>query len=138
MGVERGLRRVAGVILYRDGKVLLQHRDDKPEIFSPGAWSIFGGKLEDAEEPEDGARREIEEELGLVLKGPLALIHHDTDEVRERFFYAAPLPVPPEALTLMEGQGMALLAREELEGRALVVNQRAVLEAFFHDHLPRL
>ena len=126
MGVS-GPRRVAGVILHREGRVLLQHRDDKPEIRFPGAWAIFGGHVEDGEEPEEAARREMEEELGLRLEGPLTLAHHSVREDRERFFYAAPLPVPPEELTLHEGQGMALLSREDLETYPLVPLHREIL-----------
>src|SRR5213082_3324237 len=88
------LKRVAGVILYREGRVLLQHRDDDPAIRWPGAWAIFGGHVEAGETPEQAARRELEEELGLRLDGDLSLVYHGEDETRERFIYAAPLPVP--------------------------------------------
>src|SRR5690242_11784740 len=95
--------RVAGVILHRDGKVLLQHRDDDPAIIAPGKWAIFGGHIEPGEEPVAAARREIEEELGLLLEGELRLLYHADSEGRERFFFSAPLTVPLEALTLREG-----------------------------------
>jgi 8-oxo-dGTP diphosphatase len=124
-------RRVAGVILYRDGRVLLQHRDNKPSIRWPGAWAIFGGHVEDRETPEEGARREIEEELELRLEGALRLVYHSVREDRERFFFAAPLPVPPEALTLHEGQGMALFSREELDRCLVVPLHKEILETFF-------
>ncbi|HTE20616.1 MAG TPA: NUDIX domain-containing protein [Armatimonadota bacterium] len=123
--------RVAGVILHREGRVLLQHRDDNPAIRWPGAWAIFGGHVEEGEEPEDAARREIEEELGLRLDGPLSPVYHGADEHRERFIFAEPLPVPPEALTLMEGQGMALLSPAEFEGYPLVPIHREILDGFF-------
>jgi 8-oxo-dGTP diphosphatase len=121
---------VAGVILHREGKVLLQHRDDKPDIAWPGAWTIFGGHVEPGEDPETAARREMEEELGLRLTGPLPLVYHSIQDGRERFFYVAELTVPVEALVLMEGQGMALLAREELEEYAVVPIHREILERF--------
>jgi 8-oxo-dGTP pyrophosphatase MutT (NUDIX family) len=123
---------VAGVILHREGKVLLQHRDDRPDIVWPGAWAIFGGHVEPGEEPETAARREMEEELGLRLEGPLPLVYHGVRDGRERFFYAAELPVPVGTLVLMEGQGMALLARKELEAYPVVPIHREILEQFFH------
>ena len=131
MGVTGGKPRVAGVILHREGRVLLQHRDDDPGIRWPGAWAIFGGHVEEGEAPEDAARREVEEELGLRLEGPLALVYHGEDATRERFIFAAPLPVPPEELTLMEGQGMALLARTDFDAYPLVPIHRRILEAFY-------
>ncbi|MFA5594546.1 MAG: NUDIX domain-containing protein, partial [Trueperaceae bacterium] len=60
-----GRRPVAGaVLLHPDGRVLLQHRDDKPGIESPGKWSLFGGGLDEGEEPAEAMLREIEEEIG--------------------------------------------------------------------------
>ena len=123
--------RVAAVILHREGRVLLQHRDDRPDIRFPGAWAIFGGHVEKEETPEQAARREIEEELGLRLRGPLALVYHDADESRERFVFAAALPVPPEELTLTEGQGMRLFTRDELAAFPLVPIHREIVEGFF-------
>lgn len=65
----------AGVLLYRlapEIEVLLVHpggpywrRKD------PGAWQIPKGAIDDGEEPEAAARREVEEEIGLALTGRL-------------------------------------------------------------------
>ncbi|HEU4752176.1 MAG TPA: NUDIX domain-containing protein [Armatimonadota bacterium] len=128
--------RVAGVILYREGRVLLQHRDDRPDIVYPGAWAIFGGHVEADEDPETAARREIEEELGLRLDGPLDLVARQELPGRQRTIFAAPLPVPPDQLTLHEGQGMALLSRADLAAYNVVPSHREVLERFL-DRLTR-
>jgi 8-oxo-dGTP diphosphatase len=130
-------RRVAGIILHREGRVLLQHRDDKPGITAPGAWAIFGGHLEPGEEPDNGARREVAEELGLCLEGPLELVHQDEEAGRIRYFYAAFLDVPPAELDLREGQGMALLAPEDLDRYPLVPSHRAILRRFFAERSGR-
>ena len=124
---------VAGVILVREGAVLLQHRDDIPTIRFPGSWAIFGGHVEAGETPEAAARREVEEELCFRLEGPLTLIHHARypEEGRERFFFAAELPVPLSALTLCEGQGMALLRPDEFAHYPLVPLHREILERYF-------
>lgn len=60
---------IAGAILVStSGSLLLQRRDDNPEILSPNMISIFGGS---AEEGEDDllqcAMREVEEETGIAL-----------------------------------------------------------------------
>lgn len=57
----------AGVIVYRDGKVLLQERKDN------GKWALHAGGLEIGEELEDTARRELLEETGLAA-GQLELL----------------------------------------------------------------
>lgn len=127
--------KVAGVILHRDGKALLQHRDDIPTIYWPGAWAIFGGMVEEGETPEEAVRREMMEELSLALEGPLDLIEHQVDEQRERYFYASPLLVPLEALRLQEGQGMALLTLDELKDYPVIPLHLKILEAYFKKSL---
>jgi len=122
---------VAAVILHREGRVLLQHRDDRPGVLFPGAWALFGGHLEPGEEPEAAARREIEEELGFRLEGPLPLFHHAVYPDRERFFFCAALTLAPEQLTLSEGQGMALVGPDQLDGLEIPAYQRPILERFF-------
>lgn len=120
---------VAGVLLHQGGRVLLQHRDNRPDIVYPNTWAIFGGHLEPGEDPELGARREVEEELGLRLEGPLELLYSDDDGDRHRTFYAAALEVPLDRLTLTEGQGMALLSAEEVATLPVVpLHRRIVLE----------
>ncbi len=75
----------AGVLAYRTQagriEVLLVHPGgpfwaDKDE----GAWSIPKGEFGAAENPEDAARREFAEELGLALSAPLRPL----GEIRQR------------------------------------------------------
>ena len=48
----------AGVIVYDDGKILLQERKDN------GKWALHAGGVEVGEELEETARRELLEETG--------------------------------------------------------------------------
>jgi len=121
------------VILHREGRVLLQHRDDDPAIRWPGAWALFGGHMEPNESPEETARREIEEELGLSLEGTLELVYHGTSESVERWIYAAPLLVLPDSLTLAEGQGMALISSDDVDGYPVVPLHRQILDRWWAD-----
>src|SRR5258708_2279088 len=50
------------VLLLADGAVLLQLRDEKPEISDPGLWVFPGGHCEPGEAREAGALREFFEE----------------------------------------------------------------------------
>jgi 8-oxo-dGTP pyrophosphatase MutT (NUDIX family) len=61
------------------GAVLLQERDEHAPI-DPDRWGLSGGHLEPGETPEDGARREVEEETGVRLE-PGTLHLFDTFDV---------------------------------------------------------
>jgi 8-oxo-dGTP diphosphatase len=124
-------RRVAGVILHRGGRVLLQLRDARPDIPWPDTWAIFGGHLDPGEDPEDGAAREMAEELGLLLKPPLELVYHGEDEHRRRWIFAAPLEIDPGDLTLFEGQKMELVSEAQLDRLRIVPLHREILQGFF-------
>lgn len=52
------------LILLDDNRYLMQLRDDKPGIFYPDHWGLFGGAMEAGEDGETALRRELKEELG--------------------------------------------------------------------------
>jgi ADP-ribose pyrophosphatase YjhB (NUDIX family) len=60
------------VLVDRRGWILLQERDEHPEI-DPDRWGYCGGHLEDGEDFEEGAYRELVEETGVELDGGLEL-----------------------------------------------------------------
>ena len=104
---------VALAMLQREGRWLMQLRDEIPTIVAPGCWGLFGGHLEAGETPEQGLRRELLEEISwqplaleLVLVHP---IHRRTAHV-----FRGELSVPLEQLQLLEGQDLALIRAEEL------------------------
>jgi 8-oxo-dGTP diphosphatase len=53
-----------GGFIHRDGKVLLIKRKFEP---NKGRWSLPGGLLEVGEDPEEAAKREVREELGIEV-----------------------------------------------------------------------
>ncbi|MFA6139923.1 MAG: NUDIX hydrolase [Hyphomicrobium sp.] len=56
-------RAAASAVLFRGEAVLLVERDRGP---SEGLWSLPGGSIEAGETAEDAARREVQEETGLI------------------------------------------------------------------------
>ena len=66
----------AVAVIRRDGKVLIQKRPEKGLL--AGLWEFPGGKVERGETPAQALRREIKEELGIVLKSVtfLAKVKH--------------------------------------------------------------
>ncbi len=70
------------VVLLVDprGWVLLQERDEHAPI-APDKWSMVGGHVEDGEEFEPAAYRELEEETGIRLEpGGLRLWRDDVNQ----------------------------------------------------------
>lgn len=60
------IRSSAGVIPVRPGgAVLLQLRDNRPDVGSGNCWGVLGGYVEPGESAVDAAWREIEEEVGV-------------------------------------------------------------------------
>jgi 8-oxo-dGTP diphosphatase len=57
-------------LIDRNGKFLLQQRDDILNIVQPGKIGMFGGHREDGETFVECAIREIGEEVGLELEPP--------------------------------------------------------------------
>lgn len=106
---------VVAVIHLDDGRYLMQLRDDKPGIFYPDHWGLFGGAVDAGEEPEQALRRELHEELNLDV--PLAALSYFTRmdfdfeqlgaKTCYRIFYDVPLAVAAlPALRLGEGRLM--------------------------------
>lgn len=61
-----------GVMLLRDGKILLGKRHEDPEkaqseLNGAGTWTMPGGKLHYQETFENGAYREVMEETGIAI-----------------------------------------------------------------------
>lgn len=126
------------VILLVDpqGRILLQERDEHAPI-SPDTWGMVGGHVEDGEEFEPAAYRELEEETGVRLPpGGLRLWR------AEQFGYvgaAAPnrytLWVAPTTLTdadivVGEGRQIVFVRPEALGGLALSESAAHFLPAF--------
>lgn len=59
---------VCALLILENKKYFMQLRDDKPGIFYPGHWGLFGGGVEYGEEPEEAINRELMEEIGLKNK----------------------------------------------------------------------
>lgn len=105
---------VALALLEREGRWLLQLRDDVPHIIAPGCWSLFGGHLDPGETPEQALRRELREEIAWEAGRLAFCFRHDRPERSLHYFHAT-LTAPLEALQLLEGQDMALVDLAALE-----------------------
>jgi 8-oxo-dGTP diphosphatase len=79
-----------GILLLKEGKVLLGKRHDDPAkassaLHGEGTWTMPGGKLHYGESFLDGARRELREETGMELVG-VEVISLSNDRVHDAQF----------------------------------------------------
>jgi 8-oxo-dGTP pyrophosphatase MutT (NUDIX family) len=58
---------VVGLIVCDDGRYLMQLRSQKPGIFYPGHWGLFGGAVDPGETADAALSRELREELGIEI-----------------------------------------------------------------------
>jgi len=75
-----------GVMLLRNGKILLGKRHDDPAkakslLNGAGKWTMPGGKLKFGESFEEGAKREVLEETGIsIAKVSVLCVNNDVVE----------------------------------------------------------
>jgi mutator protein MutT len=100
-----------GLIVAEDGRLLLQHREDKPGLPGANLWGFFGGHIEPGERTEMAFLREMSEELGWRPRHFELFTTREVDSGGWRLtshVFAAHLDVSLSLLTLGEGQAMAL------------------------------
>ena len=104
---------VSLAMLHRDGRWLMQLRDEIPTIVAPGCWGLFGGPLDPGETPEQALRRELLEEISWQPPAlELVMVHHI--HRRTAHLFRSELSVPLEQLKLLEGEDLGLVSPEEL------------------------
>jgi 8-oxo-dGTP diphosphatase len=125
------MKKFAHAVILVGGAYGLQLRDNIPGIAYPGMWSLFGGALELDEDPEQGLRREIMEELGIALEGCRLLWQIDRfsefwrQASRHWVFVADATQAWPSHL-LREGKAAGLFRFEELPREIVPLAREAI------------
>jgi 8-oxo-dGTP pyrophosphatase MutT (NUDIX family) len=104
-------------MLTKDGRLVLQLRDDKPDIHYPNMITAFGGGAEPDETPVECALRELAEETGIQARaedltwlGAVSKVDFRGHPTASVFFLLT--GVDPDALVITEGS-MILLSYAE-------------------------
>ena len=96
-------------------------RDNKEDIFFPGHWGLFGGGVEECEQPIDAFHRALKEELGLEIAESRLLTRFELDLVPMELkliyyeFFEVSLPAATVAtLDLCEGVVFKAFSRAQV------------------------
>ena len=107
IGQKRFTVTTAAAIFDDDGKVLLLEHVFRPD----SGWGLPGGFLSSGEQPEEGLRRELREEIGVELKDVKLLFARNLGRLRqvEIHFRAKAVGVPqPRSLEIKSAEWFAL------------------------------
>jgi len=79
-----------GIMLLKDGKILLGKRNDDPikadsELRGEGSWTLPGGKIHFSERIQDAAKREVKEETGIIAN-KLKIVSVTNDLAKDAHF----------------------------------------------------
>lgn len=114
---------VAAIIVVERQGYLLQLRDNRPDIFFPDHWGLFGGAIEPGESEEAALRRELAEEIGIDLPPGVAryVTRIDIDWNRPgcgsktRVFFEITLAAERvRSLVLQEGADLRVFSPDEI------------------------
>lgn len=119
---------VVGLIVCDDGRYLMQLRSQKPGIFYPGHWGLFGGAVDAGETADAALSRELREELGVDLPVPRYFTEFTFDfnfsgkgRVWRRYYKIEIAADAVEDMVLGEGSDLrTFAAREVLIGQRVV------------------
>jgi 8-oxo-dGTP pyrophosphatase MutT (NUDIX family) len=112
----------AAILLATDGRYLLQHRDNRPDIWDPDRWGLFGGAIDPGETPEAALARELVEELELRPRAGLSYFTQVAWDyarwghgIKLRYYFEVKVTdAELRGAVQHEGQGMRLFTREEI------------------------
>jgi 8-oxo-dGTP pyrophosphatase MutT (NUDIX family) len=123
------------IVEDRHGRLLMQLRDDRPDVPAGGLWAFFGGGIEPGEGYEAAAIRELAEETGLVFApGELRPFVRVVTVERNRtrlYVFRVRRQIDPAGIRLAEGAGFAFLTRAQAERYPTVEPVPAVIAAHF-------
>ena len=119
---------VVTCILLNKGKYVMQLRDDKPDINSPGLWGLFGGYRREFEDPMTAISRELKEELGIEINPVRRFI--DGIEYTSHLIFLEDISNQYDQIVLGEGQDFGSFSLAELGGMKVSAFSLEILKKF--------
>jgi 8-oxo-dGTP pyrophosphatase MutT (NUDIX family) len=113
MANENDAEGILVILVDREGRLLLQLREDKQGIALPGVWCVPGGALEPGESPSEATRRELQEETGQAVE-PLHFVASVRPDRRTAHVFSGGARFAEAAIVVGEGQAFRFFSWEEI------------------------
>ncbi|MEW5941833.1 MAG: NUDIX domain-containing protein [Chloroflexota bacterium] len=127
---------VAIILQNERSEVLLQLRDNNPNIAFANSWTLPGGVVETNETPEQAAERELAEETGIHLELSPWKVYKRKPQNRkftiEQHIYTGKTRLEVSEMTLGEGQALKFFGRKELTALSIAYDFDKLLEEFYN------
>lgn len=139
------MQRFSSIVLVDDrGWVLLQERDEHP-VIDPERWGFVGGSVEEGEDYEAAAYRELAEETGIRLQDGLRLhrtfsvFHEHSGSDDEVALWVMRTALTDADIVLGEGRQIVFVDPGQLSTLALTASATIALHDFLDsDHYQEL
>ena len=121
---------VSAILMNEVGQILLQQRDNNPNIRYPGHWSLFGGTIENGESPYEGLIREVQEEIGFEIRN-FGLFREFVHNNKHEFAFVGEITAELSQLSLNEGDGMAFVDPSSIAELLIRPDDKETLNEYF-------
>jgi ADP-ribose pyrophosphatase YjhB (NUDIX family) len=130
------------IITTRDNRVLLQKRDNNPNIECPNCYSLISGYLEEQETPLEGIIRELKEEFEhkeneFVRFSSISYLgsNYRPDYERWEYVHHAFLLDDENDINIIEGEGFELIGIEECLNLNNLANHHKLYISQYKDYV---
>ena len=117
--------RTAVVILFHQKRVLIVQRGSTAS-WMPNKWSLVGGIVDDGEDVEQAAMREVYEETGISVKRLKPYQTIEDDEDGAMYFFTAQSPTMDVKID-WENQDYAWISKDEINKYEYVPYTQSIL-----------
>jgi 8-oxo-dGTP diphosphatase len=119
------------LIENKEERVLLQLRDNRPDIPYPNCWGTFGGQIEEGETPVEAIIREIMEELQYELLDPVLFGIFPFDGYDIYMYRKIEPNLFTKDIYVREGQRGTFLTLEEVAAADCAFNCKEIVIAYY-------
>ncbi|MFH1770898.1 MAG: NUDIX domain-containing protein [archaeon] len=125
------MKGVKAILVNSEGKLLMQHREDKPGFDFPNTWSLFGGAIDEGETAEEAIVREIKEEIDYDVNDYKFVEEVNFPHLFSISMFIVPIDKELKDLTLREGDDFDFFTKEEVFELKLSDVARKFLEIYY-------